>query len=223
MDLQQKLLFSEVVERHLAHKRHSFAQDYGFDGKPDLVWQSMPLDNAQIDITNDGVQGAVGKGSGVESEYGWWYGFQSGASHSLVFDGVASSRLVDKGWASELHLDGHVIAALWSFPQVRRPDGSEQLAIPTFFAEAFKDFGSLVQNCYRAAGYSGAFALTCTLEMADQLALAGPRENVIAQPVRRNVLRWPLLPLANANNVEVVTYAMGVQLMRAYGKKLKPW
>lgn len=223
MDLQQQLLRSEVIERHLADKRHSFAQDYGLEGKPALVWQTLPLEDAKVDITDEGVQGAVRQGKGVESEYGWWNGFRSGSSPSLVFDGIASSRLVDNGWASELHVDGHVIAALWTFPSLRLHDGTEQLAIPTFFAEAFKDFGSLVQNCYRAAGYSGGFALTCTLEEADRLALAASRENVIAEPVRRTVLRWPMFPVANTNDAGAAAYAMGLQLMRAYGKAIKPW
>lgn len=223
MGVHDQLLRDEVVERHLARKRDAFIEEYGLSGMPAFIWQSLPLDAVVVDVSKVDIQHALRQGKGSESDDAWWYGFRSGNLPSPVFDGIALSIRVDAQWATQLHVDGHLIASIWSFPSVLRQDRAEQMVLPTYFAEAFRDFGGLAQGCYKAADYAGKYTLTCTLEQADRLALGGARDNIIAPPTKRKTLRWPLLQVSNSEEANAAAYQMGVQLMRAYGKSMKPW
>lgn len=222
MGIHDRLLRDEAFERHLARKRDAFIEEYGIAGKPAFIWQCMPLSAVVFDVSNANLQNALRQGKGSESDDAWWYGFRSGSMPLLTFDGIASSIRIDGGWTTQLHVDGHLIASVWSFPSIRQQDGTEQTVLPTFFAEAFRDFGSLTQNCYEAASCSE-YVVTCTLEQANRLALAGARENILAPPVKRKTLRWPLLQVSNTEEGNAAAHQMGVQFMRACGKSMKPW
>lgn len=223
MGVHDQLLRDEVFERHLARKRDAFIEEYGLSGKPTFIWQCLPLDAVVLDVRQADVQHALRQGKGSESDDAWWDGFRSSTMPSLVFDGIASATRVDAEWATQLHVDGHLMASIWSFPSVRRQDGTEHMVLPTFFAEAFRDFGSMAQSCYKAASYSGKYTLTCTLEQSDRLALGGARDNGIGPSIKRKTLRWPLLQVSNEEEANAAAYQMGTQLMRAYGKSTRPW
>ncbi|HTH12458.1 MAG TPA: hypothetical protein VMA55_23030 [Acidovorax sp.] len=54
------------------------------------------------------------------------------------------------------------------------------------------------------------------MNSADMLALAGARDNIDAEPVRRKTLRWPLVQVFDLSSIDEGCRSMAVQLMRAY-------
>jgi hypothetical protein len=223
MNQHENLLQFETFERQLKRKRDAFIEDYAIQGRPALLWQCWPSDELSVDVTSKPLSDALQAGAGLISDNGWWNGFEAQAFPSLVFDGIASSRLLNAGWAFQVHVDGSMIAGIWNFPDVPAGDESRQLLLPPFYAEAFRDFAYVVTKCYDAVAYKGASALTCTMEGADKLALAGARDNIVAEPVKRKTLRWPLVPVSDKAAIDAACASMAAQLMRAYGKNFRSW
>lgn len=217
------LLQAEAYERRLRTQRDVFVEDYAIAGKPALIWQSAPLQAVVFDVSSKPLQSALQAGAGLISDNGWWDGFEAHASPSLVFDGISSSKVGSAGWAFQVHVDGSMIAGVWTFPDVQRRDDSRQLSLAPFYVEAFRDFGYVVAKCYEANAYQGASTLTCTMNSADMLALVGARDNIVAEPVKRKTLRWPLIQVSDLSGIEDGCRSMAVQLMRAYGKTTRPW
>lgn len=209
----------DALERVLARKRDSFAEDYGLRAKPALVWQCMPEESLDVDVVDDALRTAIQEGAGDVSDTGWWYGFNAGRRPVLVFDGLASTSAVDaSGWATECHADGHFMAGVWTFPEVSPNGQTPRAAVADFYVDAFRDFASVAGKVYEAVSYSSRVVLTCTMLQANQLPLAGHRDRIIAPAVQRQVLRWPMLTVESPGHLKVACSAMAAQFMRAYGR-----
>lgn len=220
----ESCLLEQFRERALERKIEAFVQDYDLGSKPALVFQAMPLEPLAIDVKNHGVLTAVQEGAGAISDSGWWYGFKAAGRAVLVFDGLAStSNRIEQGWASEVHVDGHLVAGLWTFPDVRQDGLTSRPAVASFFVEAFRDFGFVTRSVYEATSYSGPVAVTCTMLQANELPLAASRGNTVSPAVKRSVLRWPLQLASGLTDIDSACGAMAVRFMRAYGKTTELW
>jgi hypothetical protein len=217
-------LLEQFRERAFERRFEAFVQDYDLGSKPALVFQAMPLESLAIDIKNHGVLNAIQEGAGAISESGWWYGFKAGGRPVLVFDGLASSsKTSEHGWASEVHVDGHVVAGLWTFPDAGESGQTSRPAVASFFTHAFRDFGFFTRSVHEATPYSGSVALSCTMLQANELPLIASRGNTISPAVKRPVLRWPLQIASGLADIDAVCGAMAVRFMRAYGKNAELW
>ena len=156
---------------HLALRRKlaAFRDDYQLTDKPALVWQCRPMTSVEVDVKSAALKEALGKGAVPVSDSAGWYAFRSGQLPTVVFDGLASSRDAEgQGWVAEIHTDGHIVAGLWTFPDVSIGEARSS-CVSTFHGQAFTDFGVLAANLMEAADYEGQCEMTCTLLRASQL------------------------------------------------------
>jgi hypothetical protein len=215
---------AQFREEVLGRKLDAFVEDYSLGPKPALVFQSMPLEAIGIDVSNDAIRTSIQEGAGAISDTAWWCAFKAGGRSVLVFDGLASSSEADEqGWASEVHVDGHFLAGLWTFPDFHEHGQASRPAVASFFVDAFRDFGFVARKVYEAASYSGSVAVTCTMLQANQLPLAAPRGNAITSAVKRSVLRWPPQTADGPADIDAACAVMAVRFMRTYGKKAELW
>ena len=218
MEADEQMAFKEALERAFDRKRSNFLADYELDSRPALVWQAGPVSELLLDISDEKLKEAISGGGGSASNDGWWHGFKMGWRPSLVFDGLASATDHGAaGWATEIHVDGHLIAGVWTFPEFGPGVANSGPGAADFYVNAFRDFAYLAGRVSEAAGNSAAVHLTCTMHNADQLPLLGSYDRVQAPAPKRKTLRWPIATTKVTALVEAGT-AMAAQFMRAYGK-----
>lgn len=211
--------FAEVVERALERKRMNFSADYGVESKPALIWQCMPARELLLDVATDQLRETLQRGAGDESGIAWWYGFRANQPTVPVFEGYASSTLQNAaGWATELHVDGHLLAGVWSFPELSEKSGQPGPAVLSFYKTAFLHFVSLAAKVYEAASVPGKIFLTCTMQHADKLPLADDRGWIMSEAAKRQTLRWPVLSVENGADFSAAGASMAAQFMRSYGR-----
>lgn len=222
MERSERVAHDEELERAFGRKRTNFLEDYDLSTKPALIWQAWPTNELNVDISSEKLREAMRGGGGPASDDGWWHGFKMSWSPSLVFDGLASTT--DRGgagWASEVHVDGHLCAGVWTFPESAHGSSNPWAGIADFYVDAFRDFTHLAGKVFEAAGASGAVHLTATMHQADKLALIANPGRVVVPAPKRKSLRWPIATV-NAAELPGVASAMAAQLMRVYGKRAAP-
>jgi hypothetical protein len=161
----------------------------------------------------------MGGGGGPASSDGWWHGFKMTGRPSLVFDGLASTTgRGGAGWASEIHVDGHLFAGVWTFPESAPGSANPWVGIADFYVDAFRDFTYLAGKVFEAASTSGEIHLTATMHQADRLALVENPGRVVVPAPKRKALRWPIATV-NAAELPGAGSAMAAQFMRVYGRK----
>jgi hypothetical protein len=171
-----------------------------------------------LDISDEKLRAVLSAGGGPDSNDGWWHGFKMNWRPSLVFDGLASvSDYGGAGWVTELHVDGHLIAGVWTFPELGSTSAKPGPGVADFYVGAFRDFAFLASKAYEAAGYAKVVQTTCTMHHADRLPLLGNFDRVLAPAPKRKTLRWPIANV-NAGEMSQVGAAMASQFMRAYGR-----
>ena len=206
---------------HLALRRKlaAFRDDYQLTDKPALVWQCRPMTSVEVDVKSAALKEALGKGAVPGSDSARWYAFRSGQLPTVVFDGLASSRDAEgQGWVTEIHTDGHIVAGLWTFPEV--PIGETRSpCVSTFHGQAFTDFGALATNLLETTGYEGQCEMTCTLLRASQLPFVLDSNRYHPQPrrLRRDELQWRIRPCQDTNAIRAVAALMAEDFLRAYG------
>lgn len=215
MKTVEDFAFTEALERELERKRVNFIEDYGLQGKPALIWQCIPLESAEVDVTSSAVNKALQSGASEISDAGWWGAFEHHRSPRFAFDGIASG-FEGVEWGFELHTDGHLVASVWTFPDFDF-DGQPGIAIPSFYAEAFGDFIHTAKKVNASASTSGDLLVTCTFIGADSLPMVDNHRRVLAQAPKRKSVRWPLLTVKSEGDWEKVSVAMSNQLFHAYG------
>lgn len=137
----ERVPLEEALERAFDRKRTSFIDDYELSSKPALIWQCWPTCELVVDTSNKKVREAIRNGGGSASNDGWWHGFKMGWESALVFDGLAStSDRAGAGWATELHVDGHLAAGVWTFPELGATSATPGPGVAEFFVGAFRDF-----------------------------------------------------------------------------------
>jgi hypothetical protein len=206
---------------HLAlrQKLAAFRADYLLTDKPALVWQCRAMTPVEVDVTSTGLKEALSKGAVPGSDSAWWYAFRSGQQPTFVFDGLASSRDAEgQGWVAEIHTDGHIVAGLWTFPDVSIGEARSS-CVSTFHGQAFTDFGVLAANLMEAADYEGQCEMTCTLLHASQLPFVLESNRYHPQPrrLRRDELQWRIRPCQGADSFRAVAALMAADFLRAYG------
>lgn len=218
MGTSRQIAVDDALERVFERKRSSFLDDYELQSKPALIWQARPSDELALDISDEKLRAALSAGGGPASNDGWWRGFKMNWRHSLVFDGVASvSDYGSAGWVTELHVDGHLMAGVWTFPELGPTSAKPGPGVADFYVDAFRDFAYLASNTYEAAGYATVVQMTCTMHHADRLPLLGNHDRVLAPAPKRQTLRWPIANVKAAEMSQAGT-AMATQFMRAYGR-----
>jgi len=211
----------DVIERVLERKRINLTTDYDLVAKPALIWQCMPAEPIVLDVSKNEFKNTLGEGVQGKSTDGWWEGFYSGRRVTLVFDGLASSTSLaqyDAGWVAQLHEDGHLLAGLWTFPQVEaRDSGTPSLALADLHQSAFHDFMRLAEKIYQVADYRAANFVTCTMLQAHTLPMVTNHGRIQTPPVKRQTLRWPVLAVGDTLSFAKAGEMMAARLMRAYG------
>jgi len=219
LDKANQFALDEVLEKFFHQKRANFMQDYDLLERPALIWQAWPSAELEVDVSNEQLLKAMQEGGHPESDYGWWYGFRPNGRPALVFDGLAStSRHSDDGWVTEIHVDGHICAGVWSFPKAADSAGSTELGIMDFYEGAHRDFTYLVSKAYEVVGVSGPIHLTATMHRANRIALLSSSRYGTAPVAKRETLRWPILTV-NAAEILEAEKAMAAQFLRLYGRK----
>lgn len=216
----EQVSLNEVIDRAFDRKRANFLDDHDLRDKPVLVWQAWPVNELLFDVSSEKLQEAMRGGGGAASDDGWWYGFKMSWRPALMFDGLTSSADREgAGWATEVHVDGHISAGLWSFPEVAQGGTTPVLGVVDFYVDAFRDFAYLAGKVMEAAGASGAVHLTATMYHADRLALLAGRGHIAAPAPKRKTLRWPIAIVDAADLLEASS-SMAAQFMRIYGRSL---
>lgn len=220
MSLIERLSHQETIERAFATKRANLVEDHIIGEKPALIWQSSSSEPFSADVTSDSLKNAIRDGAEAIGDNGWWNNFHSyGCAPALVFDGLASSTGSEHQWVTEVHTDGHFIAACWAFPEYSDHGLSGQ-GIADFYTDAFRDFGYVAQRVYEALSYNSGLHVTCSLTHANELPMVGPHRNVVSK-VNRSLLRWPVHRVENLSDLEAICQDMAAQLMRAYGRNYR--
>ena len=219
--MTDQIVSEEALERLLERKRNRFILDHRLIDSPAIVWQCCPSDRLAIDASNAAVVSAMRDGGGSASEDGWWHGFKSYGNPELIFEGIASSRDSSSAkWVTELHVDGHLAAGVWTFPDYTASNGKSGVGVADFYVDAFRDFAFLSGKVYEAANYDGALWLTTTMHRSDQLPLVGPRGQILMRSSNRETLRWPLIEIKPAE-LPQAGRRLAEQFMRLYGRKLR--
>lgn len=216
----ERIALEEALERFFKRKRTSFMEERELQTKPALTWQCWPSDALVLDLSNDKVREALREGGGPASTDGWWHGFKMSWRPALAFDGLTSSMdRGDAGWATELHADGHLVAGIWTFPELGSQSASPGPGVADFYVDAFRDFAYLAGKVYEAARYTATLHLTSTMHQADKLPLVGGYDRVVAKASTRKTLRWPIA-IATVAALPEIGSAMATQFMRIYGRNL---
>jgi len=219
VERDQRIALDEVLERALDRKRTNFLEDYGLKSKPALIWQAWPTAHVEVDLSEQKLQDAMRKGGGPTADEGWWNGFQFGWWPRLVFDGLTSeSEHGAIGWATEIHVDGHIAAGVWTFPEATESPSPPQLGVAEFYTGAFRDFSYLATQILSTLGVSGTVHATVTMHMADKLAWLAGRGRVTAPAPKRKTLRWPIVE-SNVADLAGAGSTMAAQFLRTYGRK----
>ena len=207
-----------ALERAFHRKRSNFLEDYELSAKPALILQAWPTNALEVDISSEKLRESMRGGGGPASSDGWWHGFKMSWYPSLVFDGLASAKdLSGAGWATEIHVDGHVSAGVWTFPESSPGSANPGPGVADFYVDAFRDFTYLASKVFEAIGTSDAVNLTATMHQADRLPLLANPGRVVAPAPKRKTLRWPIATV-NAAECPRVGALMAAQFLRAYGR-----
>ena len=133
-----------ALERAFHRKRSNFLEDYELSAKPALILQAWPTNALEVDISSEKLRESMRGGGGPASSDGWWHGFKMSWYPSLVFDGLASAKdLSGAGWATEIHVDGHVSAGVGHFPSRPLDPPIRGRALLTFMLTLFETLRTL--------------------------------------------------------------------------------
>lgn len=194
MILEDKYLMSRLAgEPEFAVRLHEMVTWRSIGERPVLAVQVRPTVKLELDVHDRGVIERFRVGQ--EASENWWDGFHSSVRPERVFNGIAGmSSKQDGGWTTELHHDGHMLAAIWDYPTLPMSSGREVLAVPEFYEEFFEQFFAHVQSVVTPA--KGQFRATATLLNANLLHFAAKRMGsplkVVSGPSKLNHLQWPI-------------------------------
>lgn len=224
MILEDKLLVGRLAsEPEFAFRLHEFLLLRGLEEKAVLVVQARPSHTSSVNLDLSRTELVEKFRSGLENQDNRWEGFNSRVHPQPTFHGLAGmSSRSDPYWITELHRDGHFLAASWLFPEVSGDDGIMVPAIADFYSEFFRQFATFVTGVLEVGRGDRAYSVTATLVNAPRLHFAGKswgRHYVITSPpIRLSNLQWPVL------YAEVGTAAwqalggeLGAALYGAYG------
>lgn len=193
-------------------KLRNFLDDHSLTEAPTLVLQCAPTKTSIVDIQAKELRNTLSSGTGLNSQ-DWWDGFGGGYGCVAVFDGLASGRpSQEQRWVTEIHEDGHILAAL------RADEDSDKPRVYTFLLAAFIDFARLVQRLHASAGIAGGVKLTATIVNGKGLPLINNRTYVQtrARVITREVLEWPVLAAEGPEAIAEVCQQMSRRFERLF-------
>jgi hypothetical protein len=204
----------EKVLAHFERKRTNFLEDYKLQDRPVLTIQCQASFTGTINVERQEVLRALEAGAKNIAEDGWWHGFICQQGRVRVFDGMSSARPSEHTkYSTEVHEDGHFIAAVWGFPEHA---GSTLLA--DFYGYSFRDALFTAQQVFEAAGLQGEVSRTAALENSNKIGFLRGKHEVLPPPGRK-LLQWPLEVLSIEELAK--TWARpAARLMRAYHETL---
>lgn len=194
-----------------------FVEDYSLEDKPALVWQWRPIDQVDVDVTAPAVLDLMTSGAVSSRVQAWWYGFRSSYGIANVFPGLSSTDPRNApGWAVEVHTDGHLIAGLWSFPEMQ-VDGAPVPCLSDFHMDAFRDFAELAGAAATVIGSTGASFMTATLLAATSLRIVrrGSHWGQQPRPTTRDTIQWRVRTGSN-DQLRAIGDSMAADYKRAF-------
>lgn len=174
MILDDKYLMARLSsEPEFAIRLEELVTWHGLAEKPTLIVQARPGLKASrsVDLKDAGLVQRFRNGR-LDHE-NWWDGFRSMVSPVETFHGIAGLPTThEPGWTTELHQDGHLIAAIWRFPELPHRARGEVAAVPAFYKQFFTQFFELAAALFASPAASEHWKVTATLLQARQLHYA---------------------------------------------------
>lgn len=212
--------FSSSLEQFhpdLHWRLKEFIEDYSLGNKPALVWQWRPIDQIEVDVTAPAVHDLIIRGAISSRVQAWWYGFRSSYGITNVFPGLSSTDPSNApGWAVEVHTDGHLIAGLWSFPEMT-VDGTPAPCLSDFHMEAFRDFAELSGAAATVINSTRASFMTATLLAATSLRIvrSGNHWGHQLRRATRDTMQWRVRTGSN-DHLRAIGDSMAADYKRAF-------
>lgn len=201
----------------------SFVADYDLRSRPALIWQCHPVQPVEIDVSATVLRETLEAGADGAGGDGWWYRFRAGNRSAPVFDGLAAcDSSEDAGWTAEVHTDGHIIAGLWSFPELGNRDGTAQMVVSDFHSQAFLDFGSVATRLNALLPSAYPCQATCTLANAFQVHFHREHSRQAPRKANRQHLQWRVREVKNQEELAKTLELMARELPRAFGQWPRP-
>jgi hypothetical protein len=194
-----------------------FIEDYSLGDKPALIWQWRPVDPVEVDVAAPAVHDLMSRGAVSSRMRAWWYGFRSSYGVANVFPGLSSTDPKNAaGWSAEIHTDGHLIAGLWSFPEIA-VNGTPAACLADFHIDAFRDFAELSGAAATVINFTGSSCMTATLLAATRLqpAVSGNHWRHEPRPATRNTMQWRVRTGSN-DQLRAIGDAMAADYKRAF-------
>lgn len=209
--------FLEQTHPELHQRLTAFAEDYSLGDKPALVWQWRPCDPVDVDVSASAVHDLLCKGAVSSRAQAWWCGFRSSYGVAPVFSGLTSTDPRNAaGWAAEIHTDGHLIAGLWSFPEVT-VNGTPAACLSDFHMDAFRDFAELAAAAAAVSNSAGPSHTTATLLAATSLqpVRSGNNWGHQPRPATRDTMQWRVRT-GSRDQLRAIGDAMAADYKRAF-------
>lgn len=181
MILEDQLLVTRLRSQpEFALRLQEVLLTWGLSEKAGLYVQVRPTAaGASLDVDAQAVRQVLQKGA--EGEERWWDSLSAPQALSSVHGITALMNSASPDWLVELHRDGHMLAGVWVFPDVRTRDADVRVIVD-WYASFFTQFLELAANVAKAANLSGDFVATATLVNAKELryARSSPHAGAIA-------------------------------------------
>lgn len=195
-----------------------FVEDYSLADKPALIWQWRPSDPVEVDMAAPEVRELMSRGAvSRRTQEAWWYGFRSNYGVASVFPGLGTTDPRSAaGCAAEIHTDGHLIAGLWSFPEVQA-NGTPKACLSDFHTDAFRDFAELSESTARVIGFTGMSSMTASLLAATNLQFVrnGNHWGQHTRQPTRSTMQWRVRTGTNSQ-LRDIGDAMAADYKRAF-------
>lgn len=213
-----KLSASLALSHPELHRRLTdFIDDYSLGDKPALIWQWRPCDPVEVDVSVAGVHDLIRRGAVSSRIQAWWHGFRSNYGVAPVFSGLSSTDPKSAaGWAAEIHTDGHLIAGLWSFPEMS-VNGTPAKCISDFHFDSFRDFAEFSETAAAVINSTGPSCMTATLLAATSLKFVHSSNywGQQARPATRETMQWRVRTGPNSQ-LRAMGDAMAADYKRAF-------
>lgn len=207
----------EQLHPEMNWRLKEFVEDYAIGRMPALIWQWRPCTPVEVDVSTSGVRDLFSRGAESSKMQAWWYGFRSNYGVAPVFSGLSTTDpSTAAGWAAEIHTDGHLIAGLWNFPEVR-VNGTPTPCLSDFHLEGFRDFAQLSEAAAKTINSAGSCCITATLLAADtlQFVRGGNHWNQHTRVAKRNTMQWRVRK-GPSSKVRAIGEAMAADYKRAF-------
>lgn len=207
----------ELSHPELHRRLIDFVEDYSLGDKPALVWQWRPCDPVEVDVAASAVHDLMRRGAVSSRAQAWWSGFRSNYGVVPVFSGLSSTDPRNAAdWAAEIHTDGHLIAGLWSFPEVS-VNGTSAACLSDFHIDSFRDFAELSETAAAVINFTGPSCMTATLLAAKGLQFVRSSTNWghQARPATRAMMQWRVRTSPNSQ-LRAIGDAMAADYKRAF-------